>query len=301
MTEIGKPYQASGNIDKLRMGIALLLIGLPIALFIGAIYSIVCLFNPFPILNCLLLAITVFFLIVLISAVQNISKSRSLIYNIIIAALVCVTAYHSQWIYHLAVISNHSYLLLLYSPIKSASILMDWLPNAVIYFNKLDNKYALSGLLLYLFYFIELFLFLLPTAFTHLPNIFCEHCQHYNFSFRFYSKEVNNCLKNLDRAPKGSYSFLNSLPIENTISPLLNASKLKEKLEYFQLIEFIFCHCMACKQNNYLTINILDYHKNPKTEKLTVKKITNKISNLAIDTKTSALFIENLANKQSHS
>lgn len=285
MRTIGTPYVASSKTNYALLIPSLVFLGVPVALLLGYFYSVVTQFNPFSILNLPILVLAIVLLTALIYIVQNKSQSRSLVMNILIAAVLCVATYYSQWSHFISALQQQSYWATLSHPADTLHRMVDWAINGKMPLLKFkDDGVAISGILLSVSYLLELFLFLFPIAITHLPNVFCESCQRYNYSFKFYVDAQQKGIEKLLNAPAGQFSALSTLTIVPSAKTLLEA--VPKSVQELGVLELIYCKCMTCQDNGYLTINRLQYQRRAKTGQFNVKKIDRLFSHLTIDERT---------------
>lgn len=282
MIDAGRAYQPSGKYNKTQLMIALFTLGIVLSGGLGAFYAYMMSINPFPVLNFIFLIILVLTLMVVISLVQNISKSRSVAANVVIAIVCCLAAYYTHWAVYLKL-----------SPFDIKSVIsksLDYMFNHPVQLSKQNGDFfILSQLVSKLIYLTEAIGFFSVIFIATEPDIYCESCQRFNHTFRLYTIENKKFITDVEKSTPGHYIFVKNKQYVNSKLILLNTLAKGKAGQTTMASEYLYSQCLKCRQNGFLSLNILTFEKAQHTKKARQSLLDNRLNNIKIDEQTTAI------------
>lgn len=283
MNEIGRSYQPSGKYNLKKTLISLVLLGLPFSFLLGAIYSLLITINPVSFINFILLLILMTFLFGIISLIQNLGQSRSIAANFIIGIICCLSAYYGNW--WQVVHAENTMFLSLFNLKATFNAILNYLSMHQITLFHIELSPFASKLL----DFVEMIAFFSVAFFTKTTEIYCEPCQRFNVIYRLYALETKKILTDVEKSTPGHYVFAkNKTYLKNKLA-FFNQLKAKKEKQFIAS-EYLYSQCTKCRNNGFLSLNVLTLEHDKKQNKIKQTVLANKINHVRIDEITTSIF-----------
>ncbi|MBN9295337.1 MAG: hypothetical protein J0G96_15270 [Flavobacteriia bacterium] len=219
---IGTNYSFSGKFEFPRLLIGTL-IGIAVAIGLGALYGFLSDLNPIIYLNILIIAVIAACIAGSIKIVSEFGKNRNVTVNIIIGLLFGIVAWYSGWCFYLAKYFGINFFSALFQPVSSIDFIIlfsKFQSISIGRFGRSSGSLQLSGIVLQLFYLVEFAIFLIPVFIVKKPSYYNEELNRFYKEDQRFAIVTDEFLNKFNEALPGQYKFLNELTFYKKIKDL---------------------------------------------------------------------------------
>lgn len=277
-------YTFTGKIDLTRTLIAMVVAVLG-GFAIGCSYGFLMDLNPFIILDFVILVLLVFGTIGLCFGLVQLGKVRNKLIKIVLGLIVAVVSFYVAWAY--AVFPN------LFAELFDVA---EWLEEVTDYME--DNAFSIGkmtssssllidGVLLQIFYFIELLVFMIP-VFAFLfgsRQYYCESCERFNVNQNLYlvGSISDGTIDKIDYSGdmtslKELIRFKETVPFSAIIQP-------NEQVHFAEV-----SYCKNCQQNGVLNFSSGSLTRDEKKAQYTFTKSKKLLADTLISPESVGIF-----------
>lgn len=220
---VGTNYSFSGKFEFTRLLIGTL-IGIAVAVGLGALYGFLSDLNPIIYLNIIITLVIAACIAGSIKIVSEFGKNRNVVVNIVIGILFGIVAWYSGWCFYLSKYFGINFFSALFQPLSSIDLIILFSKFQSISIGKIgmssDNGLKLSGILLQLFYLGEFAIFMVPVFMVRKPSFYNEELHRFYKEDKLFAIVTDEFSHKFNETLPGQYKFFNELTFYKKIKDL---------------------------------------------------------------------------------